>query len=126
MGHVFIDIETSGLYPIVHRIVCIGYMRGGESRHRRPGRAQDAPAIYRVPAAGRCGGRLQPRFRLRLFGFEVLEARAGPPAARIMRTRRPAEAAQDALKKLERWGIPKTGSLELLLSHSEPKRQNET
>lgn len=27
MANVFIDIETGGLYPIVHRIVCMGYMR---------------------------------------------------------------------------------------------------
>ena len=30
MANVFIDTETSGLYPIVHRVVCIGYMREGE------------------------------------------------------------------------------------------------
>ncbi len=30
MRHVFLDIETTGLYPIVHRIVCIGCMREAE------------------------------------------------------------------------------------------------
>jgi len=28
--HVFLDIETTGLYPIVHRVVCIGYARGAD------------------------------------------------------------------------------------------------
>ncbi|GAI43053.1 unnamed protein product, partial [marine sediment metagenome] len=26
MANVFVDTETSELYPIVHRVVCIGYM----------------------------------------------------------------------------------------------------
>lgn len=30
MRHVFTDIETTGLYPIVHRIVCIGFACEGE------------------------------------------------------------------------------------------------
>lgn len=28
--YVFLDIETIGLYPIVHRVVCIGYARGAD------------------------------------------------------------------------------------------------
>jgi len=32
MRCVFIDVETTGLYPIVHRIVCIGYSCEGEKR----------------------------------------------------------------------------------------------